>query len=159
MKHFMNDDFLLHDESSQRLYHDYSAPMPIIDYHCHLPPADIANDARFANLAHAWLGGDHYKWRVMLSNGVESKIGTLGSKYEYFSEWKRLNEGEQGVVSLETMLRGICKKETFLDLLENFIIYDHSDNHTAKILARNHQYLGVNEAIEAYRDRKLRDGK
>ena len=57
------------------------------------------------------------------------------------------------------MLRGICKKETFLDLLENFIIYDHSDNHTAKILARNHQYLGVNEAIEAYRDRKLRDGK
>lgn len=96
---------------------------------------------------------------VMLSNGVESKIGTLGSKYEYFSEWKRLNEGEQGVVSLETMLRGICKKETFLDLLENFIIYDHSDNHTAKILARNHQYLGVNEAIEAYRDRKLRDGK
>lgn len=96
---------------------------------------------------------------VMLSNGVESKIGTLGSNYEYFSEWKRLNEGEQGVVSLETMLRGICKKETFLDLLENFIIYDHSDNHTAKILARNHQYLGVNEAIEAYRDRKLRDGK
>lgn len=47
----------------------------------------------------------------MLSNGVESKIGTLGSKYEYFSEWKRLNEGEQGVVSLETMLRGICKRK------------------------------------------------
>ena len=59
----------------------------------------------------------------------------------------------------ETMLRGICKKENFLDLFENFILYDHSDGRTAKILARNHQYLGVNEAIKAYAARKLNDGK
>ena len=57
------------------------------------------------------------------------------------------------------MLRGICKKENFLDLLENFILFDHSDGHTVKILARNHQYLGVNEAVEAYETRELRDGK
>ena len=71
----------------------------------------------------------------------------------------RLIEEEQGNVALETMLRGICKKENFLDLLENFILFDHSDGKTVKILARNHQYLGVNEAVKAYSERKLNNGK
>ncbi len=101
----------------------------------------------------------YYNAFVMLSNGLEAKIGTLGSKFEFFHEWKRLAETDQGSVELETMLRGICKKENFLDLFENFILYDHSDGRTAKILARNHQYLGVNEAIKAYAARKLNDGK
>ncbi len=101
----------------------------------------------------------YYNAFLMLSNGTEAKIGTLGSKYEFFHEWKRLAEKEQGSVALETMLRGICKKENFLDLFENFILYDHSGGHIAKILARNHQYLGVNEAIKAYAARKLNDGK
>ena len=101
----------------------------------------------------------HYNAFLMLSNGTEAKVGTLGSKYEFFHEWKRLNENEQGSVALETMLRGICRKENFLDLFENFILYDHTDGKTAKILARNHQYLGVNEAVKAYEARKLNDGK
>ena len=101
----------------------------------------------------------YYNAFLMLSNGVEAKVGTLGSKYEFFHEWKRLAEADQGSVALETMLRGICKKENFLDLLENFILYDHSDGKTVKILARNHQYLGVNEAVKAYEARKLNDGK
>ena len=101
----------------------------------------------------------YYNAFLILSNGVESKIGTLGSKYAFFHEWKRLEEKEQGNVALETMLRGICKKETCLDLLENFILFDHSDGRTAKILARNHQYLGVNEAVKAYEARKLNQGK
>jgi type I site-specific deoxyribonuclease, HsdR family len=101
----------------------------------------------------------YYNAFLMLSNGTEAKVGTLGSKYEFFHEWKRLDEKEQGSVALETMLRGICKKENFLDLLENFILFDHSGGHTAKILARNHQYLGVNEAVKAYEARKLNDGK
>ena len=101
----------------------------------------------------------YYNAFLMLSNGVEAKVGTLGSKFEFFHEWKRLEENDQGSVALETMLRGICKKENFLDLFENFILYDHSNGHTAKILARNHQYLGVNEAIKAYAGRKLNDGK
>lgn len=101
----------------------------------------------------------YYNAFVILSNGVEAKVGTLGSKYEFFHEWKRLEENEPGSVALETMLRGICKKENFLDLLENFILFDHSGGHTAKILARNHQYLGVNEAVKAYEARKLKDGK
>ena len=101
----------------------------------------------------------YYNAFLMLSNGVEAKVGTLGSKYEFFHEWKRLEEKEAGSVALETMLRGICKKENFLDLLENFILFDHSDGRTVKILARNHQYLGVNEAARAYAARKLNDGK
>ena len=101
----------------------------------------------------------YYNAFLILSNGVEAKVGTLGSKYEFFHEWKRLNEQETGSVELETMLRGICKKENFLDLFENFTLYDHSGGSTAKILARNHQYLGVNEAVKAYAARKLNNGK
>ena len=101
----------------------------------------------------------YYNAFLILSNGTEAKVGTLGSKYEFFHEWKRLSEQDQGSVALETMLRGICKKDNFLDLLENFILYDHSGGHTAKILARNHQYLGVNEAVKAYEGRKLNNGK
>lgn len=101
----------------------------------------------------------HYNAFLILSNGPEAKVGTLGSKYEFFHEWKRLEEKEQGSVALETMLRGICKKENFLDLFENFILFDHSGGHTVKILARNHQYLGVNEAALAYKARKLNNGK
>lgn len=101
----------------------------------------------------------YYNAFVVLSNGTEAKVGTLGSKYEFFHEWKRLAEAERGSVALETMLRGICKKENFLDLFENFILFDHSGGNTAKILARNHQYLGVNEAMKAYAARKLNNGK
>lgn len=101
----------------------------------------------------------YYNAFLMLSNGTDAKVGTLGSKYEFFHEWKRLTEQEEGSVALATILRGICKKENFLDLYENFILFDHSGGITAKILARNHQYIGVNEAIKAYEARKLNNGK
>lgn len=101
----------------------------------------------------------YYNAFLMLSNGSEAKVGTLGSKYEFFHEWKRLKEDEEGSVALETMLRGICNKRNFLDMFENFILYDHSGGRTAKILARNHQYLGVNEAVEVFKQRKLRNGR
>ncbi len=101
----------------------------------------------------------YYNAFLILSNGLQSKVGTLASKYEFFHEWKRLNEQETGSVALETMLRGICNRENFLDLLENFILYDHSGGTTVKILARNHQYLGVNEVVKAYKARKLNNGK
>lgn len=101
----------------------------------------------------------YYNAFLMLSNGEQAKVGTLGSKYEFFHEWKRLSEEDQGSVALETMLRGICKKENFLDLFENFILFDHSNGHTTKILANNHQYLGVNEAMKTYAARKQNGGK
>ena len=90
MKPFMNADFLLPDDCSRRLFHDYAAQMPIIDYHCHLPPQDIATNAGFRNLAHAWLGGDHYKWRAMRSNGVpEAAITGHEPDYRTFLAWAR----------------------------------------------------------------------
>ena len=90
MKPFMNADFLLPDESSRRLFHQYAAAMPIIDYHCHLPPAEVAGDTRFKTLAHAWLGGDHYKWRAMRANGVpEEDITGHEPDYRTFLAWAR----------------------------------------------------------------------
>ena len=101
----------------------------------------------------------HHNAFIMFSNGLEARVGTIDSKWEFFHEWKRLNEPEAGSIELPTMLRGICKKENFLDLLENFILYDHSDGRIAKIMARNHQYLGVNQAVEMYRNREYVNGK
>lgn len=101
----------------------------------------------------------HFNAFLMLSNGLEAKVGTMGSKYDFFHEWKRLKEDEAGAVDLETMLLGICDKHNFIDLFENFILFDHSGDRTAKIFARNHQYLGVNEAVASYKARKLKNGK
>ena len=101
----------------------------------------------------------HHNAFIIFSNGLEARVGTIDSKWEFFHEWKRLNEIEAGNIELPTMLKGICKKENFLDLLENFILYDHSDGRTVKILSRNHQYLGVNQAVEMYRNREYTNGK
>ena len=73
---FIHDDFLLHSEMARRLYHDYAAEEPVLDYHSHLPSADIASDHRFRNLWEIWLQGDHYKWRLMRANGVPEKYCT-----------------------------------------------------------------------------------
>jgi len=88
MKAFLDDDFLLNGKTARRLYHDYAAGMPIIDYHCHLPPDEIANDIHFKNLTHAWLYGDHYKWRAMRANGVNEEFITgKASDEEKFMKW------------------------------------------------------------------------
>ena len=101
----------------------------------------------------------HHNAFVVLANGVDAKLGSLTSRFEHFHEWKRLAENQPGVVAMETLLKGVCAKANFLDLVENFIVFDDSAGESRKILARNHQYLGVNRAIEAVRDRKHRDGK
>lgn len=76
MKKFMYDDFLLQTSTAKELYHDHAAKMPIYDYHCHLSPKEIAEDKQYDNLGEAWLGGDHYKWRAMRTNGVAEKYCT-----------------------------------------------------------------------------------
>jgi len=101
----------------------------------------------------------HHNAIVMFGNGVEAKIGSITSQWEHFHEWKRLAEDEPGAVDMETLLKGVCDKRNFLDLVENFIVFDESSGAPAKILARNHQFLGVNQAIEAVRDRKNRQGR
>lgn len=88
MKNFLDDDFLLESKTAQKLYHDYAKSMPIIDYHCHLPPDEIAADKQFANLTRIWLNGDHYKWRAMRANGVNEDYITGGkSDWEKFEKW------------------------------------------------------------------------
>ena len=73
---FINDDFMLTTKTARELYHRHAEKMPIIDYHCHLPPREIAEDRRWDNIAEVWLGGDHYKWRQMRSNGIDERLVT-----------------------------------------------------------------------------------
>ena len=70
MKPFMDGDFLLSTQTARTLFHEYAESMPIVDYHCHLDPWEIVSDRKFENITQLWLGGDHYKWRQMRSNGV-----------------------------------------------------------------------------------------
>lgn len=88
MKQFMDQDFLLGTDTAKVLYHDYAAKMPILDYHCHINPKEIAEDRKFENITQVWLGGDHYKWRQMRSNGVDEKYITGDAPdREKFQKW------------------------------------------------------------------------
>jgi len=95
---------------------------------------------------------------VILSNGIDTqdnsgtKIGTITSPYKFFHEWKRISEDVEGVVSLDTTIRGTCAKANLLDLFENFLLFDDAGGDVVKILAKNHQYLGVNKALAQMSD-------
>jgi len=101
-----------------------------------------------------------YNDLVILSNGSQSRIGSMTSEWGHFNEWKKINsEGEAGVVSLETMIRGVCEKGRCLDLVENFTVFSDIRGGLIKMVAKNHQYLGVNNAIEAMSDAHDRQGR
>lgn len=88
MKKFMDENFLLQTETAQKLYHQHAAKMPILDYHCHIDPKDIADDRMFKNMTEIWLYGDHYKWRAMRTNGVEERFCTGdATDWEKFEKW------------------------------------------------------------------------
>jgi glucuronate isomerase len=90
MKAFLDDNFLLNNDTAVKLFHDYAKQMPIIDYHCHLSPQEIYENKTFKNITEAWLYGDHYKWRVMRANGVEEAYVTGGaSDYDRFLAWAK----------------------------------------------------------------------
>ena len=101
----------------------------------------------------------HHNAIVMVANGEQAKIGSLTSQWSHFHDWKRLEEDDPGVVDMETLLKGVCNRRHFLDLVENFIFFDESSGEPRKILARNHQFLGVNRAIESVKNRHERQGK
>lgn len=93
MKPFMDKDFLLSTDTAKTLYHDYAAQTPILDYHCHINPKEIFEDRTFENITQVWLGGDHYKWRQMRSNGVDEKYITGdASDREKFQKWAETME-------------------------------------------------------------------
>lgn len=124
MKKFMDEDFLLNNETSKQLYHEFAKDMHIIDYHCHLPPDQIANDHQFDNLTQVWLYGDHYKWRAMRTNGVEEKYITGNkSDYEKFRQW---------AATVPYTLRNPLYHWTHLELQRYFDVHDILNADTAE---------------------------
>ena len=120
---FLDENFLLSNEIARRLYHECAEPQPIVDYHCHLPIKDIAENRRFANLFEIWLEGDHYKWRAMRANGVPEKYVTGdASPYEKFLAWAR---------TVPYTLRNPLYHWTHLELQRYFGIQDLLDEHYA----------------------------
>ena len=103
----------------------------------------------------------YYNAFVMLSNGIESRIGSVTGKYQHFHEWKRITEEDEGIVALDRIIVGVCEKKRFLDLFENFILFDNSLGKVVKLIARNHQFIGVNKAIEniQHKDQLYKLGK
>lgn len=97
---------------------------------------------------------------IILSNGIESKIGSISAKYEHFHDWKRISEEDEGIVSLDIMIKGTCEKNRLLDLFVNFILYDTSIGSISKIVTRNHQFIGVNKALNHFQvtRQKAKDG-
>ena len=115
-KKFINNDFLLTTDAACELYHRHAEKMPIIDYHCHLPPREIAEDKRWNNIAEVWLGGDHYKWRQMRSNGVDEKFVTGDAswhdKFVKFAE------------TMEVLVKNPLFDWSHLELARYFGVYD-----------------------------------
>ena len=123
MKKFLDQDFLLENDTAQRLYHEVAAPLPIIDYHCHLDPAQIAGDTRFDNLTQVWLAGDHYKWRAMRANGVDERYCTGdATDEEKFMRWAE---------TVPATLRNPLYHWTHLELQRYFDIHDLLDSDSA----------------------------
>ncbi len=124
MKSFLNEDFLLETKPAQRLYHEYAAGLPIIDYHCHLPPDEIAGDINFENLTRLWLFGDHYKWRAMRANGINEAYIT-GNK----SDWQKF---EAWAATVPYTLRNPLYHWTHLELQRYFGIHELLSPSTAR---------------------------
>src|ERR1700754_4963528 len=124
MKNFLDEDFLLNTKAAQQLYHDYAREMPVIDYHCHLPPQQIASDHQFGNLTQAWLYGDHYKWRAMRTNGVDESFCTGDQPdREKFQKWAE---------TVPYTLRNPLYHWTHLELQRYFGVHDLLSSTTAQ---------------------------
>lgn len=124
MKSFLDSDFLLNSATACDLYHNHAARMPIIDYHCHLDPAMIADDHRFSSITELWLGGDHYKWRAMRSNGIDEHFITgEASDWEKFQKWAE---------TMPYCFRNPLYHWTHLELKTAFGIEKHLNPETAR---------------------------
>ena len=124
MKTFMDENFLLHTECARKLYHDYAEHMPILDYHCHISPQEIAQDRRFTDITQVWLGGDHYKWRQMRANGIdEAYITGDAPAREKFQKWAE---------TLEKLIGNPLYHWSHLELQRYFGYYGHLNSQTAE---------------------------
>ena len=129
MKNFLDENFLLQNKTAGRLYHDYAKDMPIIDYHCHLDPQQIAWNDNFKNLTEIWLKGDHYKWRAMRANGVSEEFITGGK-----SDWEKF---EQWAATVPYTLRNPLYHWTHLELQRYFGVYELLSSKTARSIYDN----------------------
>ncbi|MBE0651778.1 MAG: glucuronate isomerase [Bacteroidales bacterium] len=138
MKQFMDEDFLLRSKTAQRLYHEYAENMPIIDYHCHLLPYEIAENKRFENITQLWLYGDHYKWRAMRSNGVDEKYCSGDADdFEKFMKWAE---------TVPRTIRNPLYHWTHLELKRYFGIDELLNKDTAKnIYERTREQITSND--------------
>lgn len=138
MKSFITDHFLLQSETARELYHGYASAEPILDYHCHLPPAEVAEDKNFKNLYAIWLAGDHYKWRAMRANGVPERYCTGdASDYEKFLAWAK---------TVPQTLRNPLYHWTHLELKRFFGIDELLNEESApRIWARANEQLATPE--------------
>lgn len=124
VKPFLDENFLLTNSTAQTLYHEYAQQMPIIDYHCHLPPEQIAEDKNFDNLTQIWLYGDHYKWRAMRTHGVNEKFITGDS-----SDWEKF---EKWAETVPYTLRNPLYHWTHLELQRYFDVHELLDKNSAR---------------------------
>jgi len=124
MKKFLDENFLLESKTAEELYHGFAKEMPIIDYHCHLPPDQIANDDQFDNITKVWLYGDHYKWRAMRTNGVDESYCTGNkSDFEKFEKWAE---------TVPFTMRNPLYHWTHLELQRYFDMYDILNEKSAR---------------------------
>jgi glucuronate isomerase len=139
---FIQEDFLLTTEAARRLYHEYAADEPILDYHCHLPPKDVAQNRQFGDLFEIWLEGDHYKWRAMRANGVDESLVTGGaSPKEKFLAWAR---------TVPATLRNPLYHWTHLELLRYFGIGELLDENTAQAVWAKANELLAGKGLRAW---------
>ena len=123
---FITDDFLLQTKTARTLYQEHAAKMPVYDYHCHLSPAEIAQDKSFANITQAWLYGDHYKWRAMRTNGVNERFCTGDADdFEKFFQWAK---------TVPHTIRNPLYHWTHLELLRYFDVDELLDGNSAKAI-------------------------
>ncbi len=128
-KPFIHDDFMLTTKAARELYHRYAEDMPIIDYHCHLPPAEIANDKRWTDIADVWLGGDHYKWRQMRSNGFEERLCSGRGTDGCATGWERF---EAYAKTMERLVRNPLFDWSQLELARYFGVTERLCGASAK---------------------------
>jgi len=125
-------------------------PLVFIELKAHLKRLELAYRLNLSDYRHTIPQLFWYNAFIILSNGHASRIGSTTASWEHFAEWKKINsEGEEGIISLDTMIRGTCNKRLLLDLVENFTLFSEQKGGLIKLIAKNHQYLGVNNAVAA----------
>ncbi|MFB2920226.1 MULTISPECIES: type I restriction endonuclease subunit R [Aerosakkonema] len=135
-------------------------PLLFIELKAHHKRLDLAYRNNFCDYRNTIPQLFWYNGIVILSNGTDSRISSVTANWEHFAEWKKINsEGEEGIISLDTIIRGTCEKTKLLDIIENFTLFSEEKGQIIKLVAKNHQYLGVNNAIAAVKQIRENQGR